>query len=91
MPLTRVLTMRQQTQFLWDTYFSSVEKIIHTTLEVRGTCLVGAPALGSCLTPLGTAPLPCLGFPLKDASRMTLRLELSDKFLPQRRPQFPHL
>jgi len=26
--------MRQQTQFLWDTYFSSIEKIVGTTLEV---------------------------------------------------------
>ncbi|XP_019505829.1 PREDICTED: exostosin-like 1 isoform X2 [Hipposideros armiger] len=34
MPPTRVLALRQQTQFLWDTYFSSVEKIIHTTLEI---------------------------------------------------------
>lgn len=44
MPPTRVLALRQQTQFLWDTYFSSVEKVIRTTLEVRGTPLVGAPA-----------------------------------------------
>lgn len=41
MPPTRVLALRQQTQFLWDTYFSSVEKVIRTTLEVRGTPLVG--------------------------------------------------
>nr|XP_019569339.1 PREDICTED: exostosin-like 1 isoform X5 [Rhinolophus sinicus] len=34
MPPTRVLALRQQTQFLWDTYFSSVEKIVHTTLEI---------------------------------------------------------
>nr|XP_044625987.1 exostosin-like 1 isoform X4 [Equus asinus] len=34
MPLTRVLALRQQTQFLWDAYFSSVEKVIHTTLEI---------------------------------------------------------
>lgn len=47
MPPTRVLALRQQTQFLWDTYFSSVEKVIHTTLEVRGPRLVGALALGS--------------------------------------------
>lgn len=33
---SRVLALRQQTQFLWTTYFSSVEKVIHTTLEVRG-------------------------------------------------------
>ncbi|XP_016812177.2 exostosin-like 1 isoform X3 [Pan troglodytes] len=30
----RVLALRQQTQFLWDAYFSSVEKVIHTTLEI---------------------------------------------------------
>ncbi|XP_078504416.1 exostosin-1a-like [Lissotriton helveticus] len=30
----RVLALRQQTQFLWDTYFSSVEKIVMTTLEI---------------------------------------------------------
>jgi len=30
-----VLLLRQQTQFLWDTYFSSVEKIVSTTLEAR--------------------------------------------------------
>ena len=30
-----ILLLRQQTQFLWDTYFSSVEKIVSTTLEVR--------------------------------------------------------
>ncbi|XP_008063379.1 exostosin-like 1 isoform X2 [Carlito syrichta] len=30
----RLLALRQQTQFLWDAYFSSVEKVIHTTLEI---------------------------------------------------------
>jgi len=29
-----ILLMRQQTQFLWSTYFSSIEKIVTTTLEV---------------------------------------------------------
>lgn len=33
---SRVLALRQQTQFLWTAYFSSVEKVIHTALEVRG-------------------------------------------------------
>lgn len=47
MPLTRVLALRQQTQFLWDAYFSSVEKVIHTTLEVRGIHLMGALVFGS--------------------------------------------
>jgi len=31
-----VLLMRHHTQFLWNTYFSSVEKIVATTLEVFG-------------------------------------------------------
>ncbi|TDH00671.1 hypothetical protein EPR50_G00190760 [Perca flavescens] len=30
----RILALRQQTQFLWDAYFSSVTKIVLTTLEV---------------------------------------------------------
>ncbi|XP_033727829.1 LOW QUALITY PROTEIN: exostosin-1a-like [Pecten maximus] len=29
-----ILQLRQQTQFLWETYFSSVEKIVSTTLEI---------------------------------------------------------
>lgn len=76
MPLTRVLALRQQTQFLWDAYFSSVEKVMHTTLEVRGTYMLGAMVLGSCLSPapsphpsLWTLLLPqYLDVPLEDAS-----------------------
>lgn len=30
----RVLALRQRTQMLWDAYFSSVDKIVLTTLEV---------------------------------------------------------
>uniref|UniRef100_W5KYT6 Exostosin glycosyltransferase 1 n=1 Tax=Astyanax mexicanus TaxID=7994 RepID=W5KYT6_ASTMX len=30
----RILALRQQTQFLWDSYFSSVAKIVLTTLEI---------------------------------------------------------
>ncbi|KAM5269831.1 exostosin-like 1 isoform 2-T2 [Hipposideros larvatus] len=45
MPPTRVLALRQQTQFLWDTYFSSVEKIIHTTLEDRILGVSAHPSL----------------------------------------------
>lgn len=56
MPPTRVLALRQQTQFLWDTYFSSVEKIVHTTLEVRWNHLVGALVLSSCLMPVLSPP-----------------------------------
>nr|XP_036873781.1 exostosin-like 1 isoform X2 [Manis javanica] len=49
MPLTRVLALRQQTQFLWDAYFSSVEKVIHTTLEIIQDRIFGAPAHPSLL------------------------------------------
>jgi len=34
-----ILLMRQQTQFLWETYFSSVEKIVSTTLEAIASTL----------------------------------------------------
>uniref|UniRef100_A0A4W5NQS3 Exostosin glycosyltransferase 1 n=1 Tax=Hucho hucho TaxID=62062 RepID=A0A4W5NQS3_9TELE len=30
----KILALRQQTQFLWDAYFSSVSKIVLTTLEI---------------------------------------------------------
>ncbi|XP_075765173.1 exostosin-like 1 isoform X2 [Pelodiscus sinensis] len=30
----RILAFQQQTQFLWEAYFSSVEKIVQTTLEI---------------------------------------------------------
>ncbi|XP_046384114.1 exostosin-1 [Ischnura elegans] len=33
-PPSKVFAMRQQTQLLWDRYFSSVEKIVFTTLEI---------------------------------------------------------
>ncbi|XP_047583515.1 exostosin-like 1 [Lutra lutra] len=49
MPATRVLALRQQTQFLWDAYFSSVEKVIHTTLEIIQDRIFGAPAHSSLL------------------------------------------
>ncbi|KAK2144202.1 hypothetical protein LSH36_777g02081 [Paralvinella palmiformis] len=29
-----ILSLRQQSQFIWDTYFSSIDKIIDTTLEI---------------------------------------------------------
>ncbi|XP_070533963.1 exostosin-1-like [Ptychodera flava] len=29
-----IMSLRQQTQFLWETYFSSVDKIVMTTLEI---------------------------------------------------------
>ncbi|XP_058574531.1 exostosin-like 1 isoform X1 [Neofelis nebulosa] len=49
MPLTRVLALRQQTQFLWDAYFSSVEKVMHTTLEIIQDRIFGASAHASLL------------------------------------------
>uniref|UniRef100_A0A8D1JA74 Exostosin-like 1 n=1 Tax=Sus scrofa TaxID=9823 RepID=A0A8D1JA74_PIG len=49
MPLTRVLALRQQTQFLWDAYFSTVEKVIHTTLEIIQDRISGASAHPSLL------------------------------------------
>ncbi|GAA6078239.1 exostosin-1a isoform X1, partial [Tachysurus ichikawai] len=30
----KILSLRQQTQFLWEAYFSSVERIVLTTLEI---------------------------------------------------------
>ncbi|XP_065383277.1 exostosin-like 1 isoform X2 [Macaca fascicularis] len=66
----RVLALRQQTQFLWDAYFSSVEKVIHTTLELLSHFrLFRTGSLEHQLTPhcCGTAPQghswPCLLFP----------------------------
>lgn len=92
MPPTRVLALRQQTQFLWDTYFSSVEKIVHTTLEVRWNHLVWALVLSSCLMPVPSPTPLSEHLPCHD-SRMNLRFdcELLDKFLRQCWPQFPHL
>ncbi|KAF0875641.1 exostosin-like 1 isoform X1 [Crocuta crocuta] len=49
MPPTRVLALRQQTQFLWDAYFSSVEKVVHTTLEIIQDRIFGASAHPSLL------------------------------------------
>ncbi|KAG8178127.1 hypothetical protein JTE90_025241 [Oedothorax gibbosus] len=34
LPATRVHAFRQQTQVLWDNYFSSVDKIVDTTFEI---------------------------------------------------------
>lgn len=38
LPEDKLLQMRLQTQFLWDAYFSSVETIVLTTLEVIYLC-----------------------------------------------------
>lgn len=45
----KILSLRQQTQFLWEAYFSSVEKIVLTTLEVS--------VVGGSLIPLLTQHL----------------------------------
>lgn len=62
MPPTRILSLRQQTQLLWDAYFSSIEKVIYTTLEV-GLHLWGAWPL-----PSTSYPFP-LHTPLRTPSR----------------------
>ncbi|XP_069335706.1 exostosin-like 1 [Eulemur rufifrons] len=49
MPPARVLALRQQTQFLWDAYFSSVEKVIHTMLEIIQDRIFGTSAHPSLL------------------------------------------
>ncbi|XP_054994596.1 exostosin-like 1 isoform X1 [Sorex araneus] len=49
MPPTRVLSLRQQTQLLWDAYFSSIEKVIYTTLEIIHDRILGASAHPSLL------------------------------------------
>ncbi|NXW34087.1 EXT1C protein, partial [Phaetusa simplex] len=41
----RVLAFQQQTQFLWDAYFSSVDKIVHTTLEGSAPATLQTPHL----------------------------------------------
>ncbi|XP_004592427.2 exostosin-like 1 [Ochotona princeps] len=42
MPPARVLALRQQTQFLWAAYFASVEKVMHTALEILRARIFGA-------------------------------------------------
>lgn len=37
---TQILALRQQTQILWNNYFSSVDKIVLTTLEVSALLVV---------------------------------------------------
>ncbi|KAM6218609.1 exostosin-like 1 [Rhynchocyon petersi] len=61
MPPARVLALRQQTQFLWDAYFSSVEKIVHTTLEIIVDRILGASARPSLMW--NSAPGALLALP----------------------------
>ncbi|GFG40335.1 hypothetical protein Cfor_00928 [Coptotermes formosanus] len=41
---TKVLALRQQTQILWERYFSSIEKIVFTTLEIIRERLPSQPS-----------------------------------------------
>ncbi|CAM9642054.1 exostosin-1a-like [Lampetra fluviatilis] len=57
----RVLAMRQQTQLLWNAYFSSIDKIVHTTLEIVRERVAGVavrPALVWNHPPGGLHVLP---------------------------------
>lgn len=35
LPESKAFILRQQTQILWEQYFSSIEKIVFTTFEVN--------------------------------------------------------
>ncbi|XP_036034116.1 exostosin-like 1 isoform X2 [Onychomys torridus] len=69
MPPSRILSLRQQTQFLWTAYFSSVEKVIHTTLEIIQDRMRGASAHPSLMwnsPPGALLALPTFSTSLKD-------------------------
>ncbi|BES87574.1 unnamed protein product [Nesidiocoris tenuis] len=42
-PSTKIFALRQQTQILWNQYFSSIEKIVFTTFEIIRERLPGEP------------------------------------------------
>ncbi|GAB1289062.1 Exostosin-like 1 [Apodemus speciosus] len=66
---SRVLALRQQTQFLWTAYFSSVEKVIHTTLEIIQDRIWGASAHPSLMwnsPPGALLALPTFSTSLQD-------------------------
>lgn len=66
---SRVLALRQQTQFLWTAYFSSVEKVIHTTLEIIQDRIRGASAHPSLMwnsPPGALLALPTFSTSLQD-------------------------
>ncbi|XP_048489264.1 exostosin-1 isoform X1 [Plutella xylostella] len=66
-PPERILALRQQTQLLWEQYFSSIEKIVFTTIEIvverilahrwsrQREALVWNAAPGALATPAGYA------------------------------------
>ncbi|XP_012975661.1 exostosin-like 1 isoform X3 [Mesocricetus auratus] len=66
---SKILSLRQQTQFLWTTYFSSVEKVIHTTLEIVQDRIWGTSAHSSLMwnsPPGALLALPSFSTSLKD-------------------------
>nr|XP_038965968.1 exostosin-like 1 isoform X1 [Rattus norvegicus] len=66
---SRVLALRQQTQFLWTAYFSSVEKVVHTTLEIIQDRIWGASAHPSLMwnsPPGALLALPTFSTSLQD-------------------------
>nr|XP_048299103.1 exostosin-like 1 isoform X2 [Myodes glareolus] len=66
---SRILSLRQQTQFLWTAYFSSVEKVVHTTLEIIQDRIWGAsghPSLMWNSPPGALLALPTFSTSLKD-------------------------
>ncbi|KAL6033929.1 hypothetical protein STEG23_007204 [Scotinomys teguina] len=68
-PPSRILSLRQQTQFLWTAYFSSVEKVIQTTLEIIQDRIWGASARPSLMwnsPPGALLALPTFSTSLKD-------------------------
>ncbi|MBN3286890.1 EXT1B protein, partial [Polyodon spathula] len=56
----KILALRQQTQFLWEAYFSSVEKIVLTTLEARIKPSTKFTAVIHAVTPLVSQSQPIL-------------------------------
>ncbi|NXI59610.1 EXT1C protein, partial [Chloroceryle aenea] len=76
----RVLAFQQQTQFLWDAYFSSVDKIVHTTLETPWSFPLQILVLWTCEKP----PPPSGKWPQTTVPLTIIqgRGKLSDRFFP---------
>ncbi|CAD5118538.1 DgyrCDS7228 [Dimorphilus gyrociliatus] len=79
-PHWKILEMRQQTQFLWSTYFSSVDKIVMTTLEIIKERIDTQAATRSKwvwnVAPGALATLPDFSESLKDYPFFRRRLRL---------------
>ncbi|XP_029475083.1 exostosin-like 1 [Rhinatrema bivittatum] len=97
----KILAFRQQTQFLWDAYFSSVEKIVQTTLEIIrdrisgrqsrqrflwNTLPGGLLALPQYSTHLSDFPFYYLNHGLKPSSKFTAVIWASSPLLSQSQP-----